>query len=364
MIVHEFAADHASALAAFNARLLAGGLPFAFGGDEGPVVRRRRNLVLLDHAGEIRGAYGLRKDAFVFRGEPLCLDYYAAPVSEGVVDRRFAAAGAAILLDAMRRAPLLYGLGGGALDERSPRLLLRAGWRAHEVPTWFRVENAARVARLLPSLRSPGRDSIARLAALTGAATGMAAVASAWQRLRHASVGPHDAVATPVADLDHVADAIWEASAVDYALIGVRDADHMRELFPQASRKLRRLVISRGPETLGWAVIACPVEKWSRHFGALTVAAIVDILAPVCHAGAVAAATAAWLKRLDADVIVTNQNHHAWQRAFQAAGFLRGASKYHFLASKALVRRLDPFAEIVAAAHFTRGDGDGAVSLA
>jgi hypothetical protein len=59
------------------------------------------------------------------------------------------------------------------------------------------------------------------------------------------------------------------------------------------------------------------------------------------------------------DLIVSNQSHHLWGRAFEQAGFLSSASNFIFAAGKKLSALLQPFAENQSRMHFTRADGDG-----
>jgi hypothetical protein len=63
------------------------------------------------------------------------------------------------------------------------------------------------------------------------------------------------------------------------------------------------------------------------------------------------------------DLIVSNQSHAAWCAALRRAGFLQGPSNFLFSASKELAKLLDPLPANIAHIHFTRGDGDGSVSL-
>jgi hypothetical protein len=59
------------------------------------------------------------------------------------------------------------------------------------------------------------------------------------------------------------------------------------------------------------------------------------------------------------DLILSNQSHAAWCRAFEHAGFLKAQSNFIFAASKKLSELLQPFEETRTRMHFTRADGDG-----
>ena len=99
-----------------------------------------------------------------------------------------------------------------------------------------------------------------------------------------------------------------------------------------------------------------------KHFGDLTVATILDCAAPAEAAAMVSCLVSAEIETSGADLVVTNQSHTMWQRAFRESGFLAGPSNYLLATSKPLSQ------DILAAGgvdriHVTRGDGDGRIHL-
>ena len=63
------------------------------------------------------------------------------------------------------------------------------------------------------------------------------------------------------------------------------------------------------------------------------------------------------------DVIVTNQAHESWCRAFGRAGWMNGPSNFAFASAPALTARLSPFDQHRSRFHLTRGDGEGPTHL-
>jgi hypothetical protein len=91
----------------------------------------------------------------------------------------------------------------------------------------------------------------------------------------------------------------------------------------------------------------------------MKVGSIVDCWSAPDHAAAVVRAAVQTLEGRGMDLIVSNQSHAAWCRAFESAGFLQGESNFIFAASKKLSELLRPFEETKSRLHFTRADGDG-----
>ncbi len=352
--------DLVPALRAFLARLTAAGRRETFNSTpntpwpEGPLpppYARQNYVVLQDDV--VRGAYGLRYDHFQFGERVLALANYAMPLSEGIIDRRFALVGVLMLQDAMKREPLLYGIGGGGTGGSSPRLVLRLKWQAHDIPFYFRLLRGGSAAgeiralrqhrRIGPALRLPGGAMLASLA-LQAAALRLPVFTRGAETRVIDSFGPE-------------ADELWDAARHGYALLNVRAASHLRLNFPAASRSLTRLLVSRNGRTLGFAVLKVGVLQ--EHFGALRVGTIVDLFGHVEEADVVAKLAVEHLRTAGAGILVTNQLHPAWRQAMVRNGFLPGPSQYPFFASPATVALLAPFDGVMARAHFTRGDGDG-----
>jgi hypothetical protein len=89
------------------------------------------------------------------------------------------------------------------------------------------------------------------------------------------------------------------------------------------------------------------------------VGSVVDCWAAPEHALHVVRGATRALEKSGVDLIVSNQGHHAWCRAFENSGFLKGPSTFIFAASKKLTELLQPLEENKTSLHVTRADGDG-----
>src|SRR5512133_2372303 len=125
------------ALDAFHARLRAAGVSAAMAFGEEP--ERCGCLYLATEAGEVRGGYILNEQEFAIDGAPRCVAHYRLPLSEGIVDKAYAAVGAQLLRHAMKTQPFLYALGMGGLENPLPRMLRAMRWGLYVVRFRFRV---------------------------------------------------------------------------------------------------------------------------------------------------------------------------------------------------------------------------------
>ena len=101
----------------------------------------------------VRGAYALKFQPFWLSGEIVEVADFMLPISEGIIDRAYAQVATRLLLDAVQRQPLLYGLGMGGFDQAVARFLGAAGWQMFSVPFFFLVVRPFRFLRNIVHLR-------------------------------------------------------------------------------------------------------------------------------------------------------------------------------------------------------------------
>lgn len=313
-------------------------------------------FVALD-GGIVRGGYALKYQDFYFSdGAVRRIGYYHHPISEGIVNSTYAALGAMLLKDAMNRAPLLYCLGMGGYDRPLPKMLIRLGWAHCAVPFYFHIVRPNRFLREMQSVRtSASRRILLDAAALTGTGwLGVKALQS-WRKLQRGKRAT--CKAELVTQFSDWADALWERAKKNCSMVAVRNAETLATLYPAEQQHLTRLRVRRGTEDVGWAVVGERLK--SSKYGAMRVGSIVDCWAEPENAPAVVHAAAEALADLGMDLILTNQSHQMWSKAFEDAGFWNSESNFIFAAGKGLTGFLQPFSESQNRVHFTRADGDG-----
>jgi hypothetical protein len=364
-----YQASHEPAVRAFNARMRAAdALLFALP-EAAPAPNPNtpvpgiefRHFVVVDDAGEVRGGYFIRTQPFYIRGGIHVLGHYQAPLSEGIVDKRYAAVGAVMLAHALEQQPLLFAMGMGGMDRPLPRMLRAMGWPILETPFYFLVLNARRFLRNIGPLRS---HSGRRVAADVLAFSGLGGLAlKGVQRVRTRNRFDTRYGQRPIRNFSAWADQIWQASAEQYSFSAVRTADYLRFIYPAMDSHYYGVQLTEGDAPAGWVqMLDCqPLER--SYFGDMRVAALVDGVGPLAaipsliHSGVEAA------RERHADMVVSNQMHRGWTSALKAAGFWQGPSNYLLALSKELRKLVDPLEEALPRIHFNRGDGDGRVNL-
>ncbi len=366
IVIQPYREEHQPAVQEFNRRLQSGGAEldlifFRFAQPrwlppaEGAKLYQRYFVALEN--GVVRGGYALKQQDFFFAdGITRTVAYYHHPLSEGIVNKSYAAVGSMLLKDAMNRSPLLYCLGMGGYDRPLPKMLARLGWAHFLVPFYFHVARPNRFFKEMQALHtSPSRRLLLNLAAFTG--TGWAGVKTiqGLRKLRAPKLTPF--TVEKIEDFSDWVDPLWEQAKNHYAMTAVRDCQTLRTLYPASDTHFTRLRVRRSGRDIGWAVVG--ERRKDEKYGAMRVGSIVDCWASPDDALPVMQAASAALVDNGVDLIVSNQSHRLWARALEHAGFLHSPSNFIFAAGKKLSALLQPFAETQSRIHFTRADGDG-----
>ena len=355
ILIRPYAEADIPAVLDFNRRLSAGGaaeqlvfpehpLPRWLPKVDGSQIYNQFFLAIEEDA--VRGAYAIKMQDFSFHGQTQAIGYYHHPLSEGIVNKSYAAVGALVLRDALQQEPVMYALGMEGYDKPLPKMLKAMGWKDFLAPFYFKVIHPSRFLREMEMLRvSAGRRLLMDLAAFTG--TGWIGIRAAQFRR------PARVVYERIREFDRWVDRIWETAKSAYAMTAVRDCDALCTLYPAENSRFPRLRVG----DIGWAVVA--EQSKNPKYGNLRVGVILDCFASPEHARTIVNAAARELEREGVDLIVSNQSDVRWGHAFHSAGFLRGPSTFIFAASKKLTAKLAPFEANKDSIHVSRADGDG-----
>jgi hypothetical protein len=369
--IQRYGPEHEPAVADFNQRLRQAGQ------DENTVFFRwahprwlprtadsriHNELFVAVDNGTVRGGYALKTQDFLFPdGQVRPLAYYHHPLSEGIVNKAHAIVGTLLLRDAMQRAPLLYCLGMGGYDHPLPQMLIRLGWAHCPVPFFFRVLHPARFLRNMQTIRSSaGRKLLLDIAAYSGAGWTGSRAFQAYRSLRAPASEPAEcSVLSSFEDAPVAAglQSLWDQAGSTCSFTAVRDARALQTLYPPNQEHLTRLLVQRDGAMLGWAVVG--ERRKDAKYGAMRVASVVDCWASPGNLFSVVRCATRILEDQGFDLILSNQSHTAWGRAFRDAGYLSGPSNFIFAASRKLSELLAPFDTIRPRMHWTRADGDG-----
>lgn len=354
-----------AAVAACNARLEAGGADPAFRLETSPIpawlapdgdALPRQEFFLAVDGGAVRGGYALKQQRFRFAEGEETVGFYRAPLSEGLVDKRYAITGALLVRDSLARLPAQFALGMGQLDRPLPRMLRGMGWKLEPVEFLFRLARPHRALRGLRAVRS----TLARRIALDIAAwTGLGTIGC---RLLQGGL-PRAEFERPAAFDAAEIDALWRRAAPAYSFCAVRTAAVLNRLYPLGDNRFLRLTVRRGGELAGWAVVMNTAMREDKYFGNLRVGSLIDCLALPGQEEAVTAAATRFLDTCGVDLLIANMSHAAWTGALRRAGWRDGPTNFFLAASPKLVEKLDPWETTRPRIHLLRGDGDGPIHL-
>lgn len=352
----------------FNDRLVASGLDSELRFPEEPrqqfsikpngTLHQEHHLVV--EGATVRGAYLLTHERWIVGGQMRHVCHFRLPVSEGLIDRQYKGVGSSMLHHALQKNTLLYSLGMGRLDRPLPRMLNSRNWSLATTSFYFRCLRPDRVLHELVCLRT---HPAWNFALDTGGWGGVGSLLiSGTQQLRMRRPAKTFNVSV-VRDFGNEVNEIQERARDAYALLPCRDSEILRLRYPASDSRFFRLVVDSGSGPCGWAVAIATSMHGHKQFGDLRVGTIVDCLAVPGDEDYVIHAASRFLEEQEVDLIVSNQSHRNWRRAFEHAGFFSGTSNYIFAASPQLSRLLEPFTSNFPASHLTRGNGAGPIHL-
>jgi hypothetical protein len=371
IVIQPYRPEHEPAVAEFNQRLRQAGegenMVFYRYAQPRWLARTALSRIYNEYfvaidGGVVRGGYALKTQDFSFPdGQIRSIAYYHHPLSEGIVNKAHAIVGTLLLRDAMQRAPLLYCLGMGGYDHPLPQMLIRLGWAHCPVPFFFRVMRPSRFLRNMKALRSSlPRRVLMDVAACSGAGWAGSKLFQVYRTLRAPRSSPveyHEVANFEDGDSIENLQSLWGQARNDCSFTAVRDAEALRILYPAEQTNLTRIVVKRNGVGVGWAVVG--ERRKDEKYGDMRVGSVVDCLALPGELLSVIRVATQILEQQSVDLILSNQSHQAWGRAFKDAGYLPGPSNFIFAASKQLSELLTPFEDVRPRMHLTRGDGDG-----
>jgi len=359
------------AVKAFNARLRAGGeqefdFPEVPPPAELPQQRIFQRLHLACEGEHVRGGFILRWQDFWINNQVQSIAHYRLPLSEGIVDKRYARVATHLLRSALKTEPLLFCLGMGGLGRPLPQMLKALRWVLHEVPFYFHVLRGNTFLREVQPLRaSPSRRRTMDLAAQCGLGHLALAALHVGQRWkRHTPGKPGRPVEVEAfAEFGPWADDLWRRARKHYAVCSVRNSDTLNQLYPPDDRRFVRIRLMRDGYPVGWIVLLDTQMSEHKQFGNMRVGTLVDGMAEPGELDKLVAVAIQTLKLRGAHLAISNQAHVDWRQSLERCGFIGGPSNYIFACSPQLAKLMEPLVGSLERLHMTRGDGDGPIHL-
>ena len=323
-----------------------------------PVYRR---IVIADDGSEVRAAVMLVHQKLSVNGETCPFCWVNMPLSEGLIDRKYAMAIVQMMKSLTRMGPLLLSLGVGAMDETWARFAVSMGWKHAAVPFFFYPVHVSAVLRELRMLKRKAPVKVATQLIRTLGGGALASGVLAVRRKVMARGRASQAMIVP--EFDTWADPVWTTARPDYAVAAWRNSEALNAMYPRDDQRFRRLrVKAKDGCDLGWLVVAVARMENNHHFGNLKVGVVVDGLATAPCATELLSVGLEYLVGEGVDLVVANWSHQIWIDASKQLGFFSGPSNYFLFVAPGehpLLTADAPLSKM----HLTRGDSDGMVSF-
>jgi len=328
---------------------------------------RRRSLVAVEQ-GEVRATQLFFENEMYISGEAHPFVWPAGPVSESLVNPRYALGSVILLKHSLLEQPLHMALGLGSYQNTITRIFVALGWHHQKVPFFFFPVRANRVLRQMRT--SPGhvgglnlgrKRKIAQAILLwTGLGWLGCLLVCHLRRLWSFRARCLVHIEDRFGDWT---DRIWTQHLGAYGALTRRDAATLNALYPPGDKRYHRLRVTRDDVCIGWILATVRDMEDDRYFGNLRVGGLADGL---CHPDDVQDVLEAGFRYLldhEVDICISNWSHRAWTAAARRLGFLNGPSNYLYFVSKAGVPPLLSEACPLEDMHLNRGDGDGPIRL-
>ena len=156
---------------------------------------------------------------------------------------------------------------------------------------------------------------------------------------------------------DQDLNSVWENAKQYSSFIAVRNNEYLQTLY--SDKRFIKLKFLHDNKIVGWSVSLCTQLDDHKQFGYMKLGTIVDCLSLKGYENTIVNKTSEQLRKKKADLIVSNQSHIFWKKAFKKNLFFNGPSNFIFASSTVLTKNI-LFNEDI---HITRGDGDGPINL-
>ena len=322
-----------------------------------------RNFILTENETTVRAGYTLKCQWFKVNDALLQIGYYYRPVSAGLFNKKYNICGVLLVNDAQKRYPNTFSLGMGGLSEALPKLLKGLNWNIQEVPFFFKVCHPFPFLKNIRYLKSTKVKSFI-IMLLANSGLGWLCikfffliVSLFYIRLKKQS----NIFVEEVEIFDQDINSVWEGAKQYSSFIAVRNFEYLKKLY--SDKRFIKLKFSNGKKIVGWSICLCTNLHDHKQFGHMKLGSIVDCLSLQGYERSIVSKTSEILKRKKVDLIVSNQSHIFWRKAFKMNSFINGPSNFIFASSKVLSDKLKSNTKSEGYMHLTRGDGDGPINL-
>jgi hypothetical protein len=357
----EYQDSHINAVKEFNRRFQEGGSHYRF--PESPLPRYSKaestmvyqQYFLAVSGNDVHGGYILKHQGFIIKGEEKQIASFELPISEGIINRKYNSVAPLLLLDCLKREPLVFCVGLGGFDQPVTKFLQRSGWSVSPIPFYFRIINPASFLRNIKYLKKNRLKSV-MLDFLAYSGLGWLGL-KLHQTFISRKKKPHGTYESyVVSDFGDWADELWNSLKGSMYFALIKDCHVLRILYRPEDPDIVRLRILAGDSTVGWAVLK--VTELSNHnfFGNMKMGTIVDCFSAQGYEDTIIFTATKYLEKHNVDLIVSNQSHSSWTKALSNQGYMQGPTNFLLACSKELTAMLDPVDKNIHRMDINRGN--------
>jgi len=352
----------------FNIRLKINGIDFQFPEKSEsillPKISGRETyqeyFLLFDDNQVIRGGYILKYQNFFINGNYYKIADYQLPLSEGIINKEYSFCGLLLYKNALKKSPLLFGLGMGGLNEKLPTMLRVFGWDLRLVPFYFRIFNFRVFINNIYFFKN--KKILKRVLNNSLIIHILKSIVKLYE-LYKIDKNITDLQYEVVGEFDSWADDIWGKSKDYYDFIAKRDKTNLNILYPKNNRKYIRIKVSSKSKVVGWIILLKTKMNKHKQFGNMYLGSIVDCLSLKNYEKETINCGLKYLIYNKVDLVVSNQSSYQWCLGIEKNGFIRGPSNFVLGISKKLSKLFFDIDVSFKKFHFNRGDGDGPINL-
>ena len=322
-----------------------------------------QNFVLFENENSIKGAYSLKNQLFKINNSLLRIGFYANPVSAGLFNKKYNICGVLLLNDANKRSPNIFCLGMGSYENSLPKLLKGLSWNFKTIPFYFKVYKPYNFLKNIAYLKDNKIKSfILFILNFSGAGWIFIKLLNFFNYLFNFRFNKKMNIdVNEVSEFDDSVKYIWDNVNNFYIFTAVRNDVYLKSLY--SSKKFIKLRFSHNNKVVGWSISLCSELSNHKQFGSMKLGSIVDCFSLKNYESIIIEKTSELLKKKQVDLVVSNQSHIFWKKAFIKNSFIRGPSNFIFSPSKELSKKLNQNIKNNDFFHITRGDGDGPINL-
>ena len=323
----------------------------------------KSSFILIENKIAVKAGYTLKCQWFKVNDKLLQIGYFYQPVSAGLFNNKYNICGVLLLNDAQKKYPNLFSLGMGGYSKPLPKLLKSLNWKLQKVPFFFKIFNPNSFLKNIQYLKNTKLKSFFIMLMLYSGLGWLFIkfIFKASSLFNFQLKKENHLTVKEINVFNHDLDSVWENSKQFNSFTALRNCEYLKTLY--SDKRFIKLLFVKNNKVVGWSISLSTKLDDHKYFGYMKLGSIVDCLSLEGYETSIVRQTSEILKNKGADLIVSNQSHIFWKKAFKMNSFINGPSNYIFASSKVLSDRLMGDKKLKDYMHLTRGDGDGPINL-